>query len=49
MKKIGVKYLMEDGAGCHSSIASRKLRGKLGIKVFLKKENEIPGTFFLVR
>ena len=46
MDKIGVKYLMEDGAKCHISNDSCKLREKLGIKVFLKEENSIPGKFF---
>ena len=46
MQRLGVNYLMEDGAPCHKSNATREYRNELGIKVFLKKENSKPGTFF---
>ncbi len=46
MNDLGIKYLQEDGAPCHRSKESCKLRTELGIKVLLKSETGLPGSFF---
>ncbi len=47
MEKVGVKYLMEDGAPVlHTSKMSCDNRKNLGIDVFLKGESGYPGSFF---
>ncbi len=48
MNRLGVQYLMEDGAKCHScrDSCNCKICQDLGIKVFLKKENGIQGSYF---
>ena len=46
MSNLELEYLQEDGAPSHTSKSSCAERVKLGIKVFLKKENGLPGSFF---
>ena len=46
MEELGVKFLMEDGARCHSSNDSCDCRKELGIQVFLKKTGGRDGAFF---
>ena len=46
MDDLGIEYLQEDGAPCHSSKESCKTRVKLKINILLKKEKGLPGSFF---
>ncbi len=46
MEKLNVKYLMEDGAKCHSCDNSAKFRKEKNIKVFLKLNAKRDGKYF---